>query len=104
MTMRAGRVVDLAILARTLVALVLLAWLPGHLWVRVLAPQLDGAARFVLGVALSIALLTLLLYGGNVLLGIPVGGPSAVAYAALLCALAAAPWLFRLARDRAAVR
>jgi len=92
--------VDVLAIARAGAGAVVMAWLPGYVWVRVLAPHFVGVARFVLAVALSVALMTLCLYGGDALLHIPVTPGNALAYAAFLVALALVLPLVRFARRR----
>ena len=84
---------------RALAALALLALAPGAAWVDVLLPGLrTRLERFVFSVQLSVALLILATYAGNVALGVPVSGGAAVVYALVL---AAAGIGVRLARTRA---
>lgn len=62
---------------RALAGAVLLAWLPGYAWTRVLLPELSRLERFVYSVALSVVLVVLFLYLGNVVFGMrvsPVNG------------------------------
>lgn len=95
---RVGRRVDLAALLRAAAGLVVLAWLPGYVWVRAALPGMEGVARHVAAVALSVAMVTLALYGGNVLLSLPVAGSTAIWYALAFAALG----LGRLAWPRVA--
>lgn len=64
---------------RALAGIVLLAYLPGHFWARVLLPWLaTRLERFVFSVILSIAMMVVTLYWGNVVLRIPVTAQNAV--------------------------
>lgn len=69
-------------------AVAILAWLPGYVWVRTLVRGVDRLERFVLSVAVSIALLVLTLYLGNAVFGARISAANAIWYA---LALAAAP-------------
>lgn len=85
---------------RFILGALLLAWLPGYAWTRVLLPALGRVERHVYAVALSVASLTLLLYLGNVLLDIPIGPVTGVLEALLLTAAALAVPLARTLRAR----
>lgn len=83
--------VDALQVLRAAVAIGLLAWLPGYAWTRALIPRLTRVERFVLSVTLSVALVTLALFLGNVLLGIRVSGAHAVWYSLFFTAVALVP-------------
>ena len=74
---------------RAIVAVALLAFAPGYAWSLVLLPRVASRVeRFVLGVGLSVAILVLALYVGNVALRIPISGATALVESALLTAAA----------------
>lgn len=87
-------------LLRAVLVAPILAWLPGYVWARVLIPEMRGVERFVLAVVLSVVMLTLCLYLGNVILDIPIGGGYALVYAFLLLVAAGTPAVVRFARSR----
>lgn len=89
---------------RALFGAALLAWLPGYAWSHVLLPRLAPLERFVVAVALSVALVTLYLYGGNVLFGLRISAAGGVWGALLLTAAAAAVPLARILRRRLEAR
>lgn len=79
--------VDALSIARVAGATAVLAWLPGRLWVEWLAPTTRGMEREFLAVVVSVALITIALYVGNIVLGVRISGLAAVSWAALLCAV-----------------
>lgn len=85
---------DALSILRAIVGLVLVAWLPGWAWTRALVPDLDALQRALFSVGLSVALITLALYLGNVVLGIRVEVATAVAWSVglTLAGLAAGAW------------
>lgn len=78
----------------------LLAFLPGWVWARVLMRSISTRIeRLVASVVLSIALVVLALYLGNVVAGVPVSGRSAIGWSLVLslagAGLLASPWLHK---------
>ena len=77
--------VDVLGAARAIVAIALLAYVPGALWVRVLLPELRGRIeRFVASVGVSVSALVVLAYAGNRLLGVPIVAATALWWALLV--------------------
>lgn len=101
---RRRRVVDVLGALRAVVAIAILAWLPGYAWTRALLPRLAPIERFVLSVALSIAAITLALLVGNLILRIPLGGPLGIGAALLLAAMGALVEFSRRFKQRAGAR
>lgn len=85
-----------------ILALTVLAWLPGHMWVRAFVRGIDALERFVLSVALSVALLILALYLGNVVFGVRISAANATWYALALAAAPAGVILARRVRSASA--
>lgn len=75
-------------IARAFLAVAVLAWLPGYCLLRALSSPPRGVEAFVLAVALSVAIVSALLYAGSVLLGLPVDVTRAVLYALLVAGTA----------------
>lgn len=69
---------DLLGVARALAMTFILAFLPGYLWMRVALPEVRGLTRFTLSIALSIAMVVLMLYMGSYLFDARVSGAHAV--------------------------
>jgi hypothetical protein len=91
-----ARGVDVLGTARAIVAVALLAYVPGALWVRVLLPELRGRVeRFVVAVGVSVCALIVLAYVGNRLLGVPIAAATSLWWALLVCAGALAVPLSR---------
>lgn len=93
--------VDVVGLARALAGIALLAILPGWVWSRALFPALARLERLVLSVALSVALLAIALYVGNVVLGVRLSAAAAILWTA---ALVLAGWALMALRARPAPR
>jgi len=64
--------VDALGILRFVAGTLLLAFLPGYVWARVLLPALAPIEQVVLGIVISIAALVLLLYAGNIVFAVPV--------------------------------
>lgn len=62
---------------RAVVALVVLAWLPGRAWRPLLLPALRGPRAFVVDVVLSVAMMVAALFGAQAI-GVTIGAPSAL--------------------------
>lgn len=78
----------------------LLAFVPGYVWTRILLPRLSRIETLVVGVTLSIASLVLLLYLGNIVFGIPIKPATALLDALALTAAGLAVPLARRLRSR----
>ncbi|MFA5862968.1 MAG: hypothetical protein WDA16_14850, partial [Candidatus Thermoplasmatota archaeon] len=61
---------EFASLVQAVTGILVLTCVPGYAWMRVLAPMRSHAERFVIAVGLSISLMVLALYVGNVVVGI----------------------------------
>lgn len=86
---------DVAGAARAVVGAILLAWLPGYVWTRLLVPGLRALERFLFAVGLSVALMVLALYLGNILLEVRVTPVHAVWWALFLTSIPLAVFGFR---------
>lgn len=87
-------------IARALVGVALLAVVPGAIWTRVLLPRLvSWPERVVASVVLSVLLVVLALYIGNIVAGIRISGATAIGWSLALSlaglGLLVAPWLHR---------
>lgn len=76
---------------RAVIVLVVLAYLPGRIWVGVLLAGMQRIPTLFASVCLSLALLALSLYLGNVLIGVPIDGMRALLWAGVWCAAGIAP-------------
>lgn len=86
---------DLVAFLRAAAAIVLLLWLPGWLWARVVLPSVDGFGRFAAAVILSIALVSFTLYVLNAAARVPLTGTLAILAALGWSAGAIATWHWR---------
>lgn len=97
---RPRRSVDITSVVRAVLGAAVMGYVPGRLWVAVLMPGARGVERFLASIVLSVALMVLALYLGNVLLHIPVTGGSALGWSAGLSLLAAGILLAPRLQDR----
>lgn len=79
---------------------VLLLWLPGYLWSRVLLTSLGRLERFAFSVVLSVATVSLFVYLGNVMFDLRISPESGVLVALVISAAALVPTLARALRTR----
>lgn len=96
-------VVSVLDLIQAALGIALLAFLPGWAWSWFLRDQLNRIERFVVAVVLSVSIVILTVYFGDVLLGVPVRASTGIwwALAATAAGLAprAYPWLSRAISD-----
>lgn len=75
------RAVDLVGALRAVAALALLGYVPGRIWVAILLPALRSRIeRLVASIVLSVSLIVLALYLGNVAARVPVGARAAIGW------------------------
>ncbi|HWG90660.1 MAG TPA: hypothetical protein VNZ52_07400 [Candidatus Thermoplasmatota archaeon] len=88
---------DLLGILRAVGGTVLLLWLPGYLWVKAVFQEQtrNPVERFVLAVLISVASLTLWLFGGNRFLGIPINAWTAITYCLVTASIPAGMLLWR---------
>lgn len=79
---------------------VLLLWLPGYAWSRVLLPRLTRLERVAYSIVLSVALVAAFLYVGNITFGLRISAESGALSALVLTASAGVPLLARALRAR----
>lgn len=70
---------------RAILALAFLGVVPGWVWTIVLLPSMRGIAeRIVASIVLSVAMLVLCLYVGNLVAGIPISGAAGIGWSLAL--------------------
>lgn len=83
---------------RAVVGLVLVAFLPGYLWTRLIWDDVDWAVQGFAAIVLSLSMVSLLVFALNLWLAVPITLTTTLLVVAFLCAMPVA----LLGRDRIA--